>query len=206
MTREAYKNILQKYIPEKSFELVYQLIIQHRVYLSITRERKTKHGDFRPSQNGKPARITVNHNLNKYAFLITFLHELAHQVTWNKYKHRARPHGGEWKRNFFELLLPFIQNGSFPDEIATNLGKDANSLYFSTVADTSLARKLKNYDKNNGFVLLETLPEKSTFMLENGNKYQKLNKRRKNYLCLNLINKRRYIFNPLAEVIPFDIE
>jgi len=206
MTREAYKNILQKYIPEKSFDLVYQLIIQHRVYLSITRERKTKHGDFRPSQNGKPARITVNQNLNKYAFLITFLHELAHQVTWNKYKRKVRPHGEEWKCNFSELLQAFIKNGSFPNEIAADLDKDANSLFFSTVADTSLARKLKSYDKNNGFVLLETLPENSTFMLANGTKYQKLNKRRKNYLCLNLKNHRRYIFNPLAEVIPFDTE
>jgi len=202
MTREEYKNILQKYIPESAFDLVYQLIIEHRVYLEITRERKTKHGDFRPSANGKPSRISVNYNLNKYAFLITFLHELAHQITWEKYKRRARPHGKEWKHNFSELLQPFIQHGSFPDEIAMDLKKDANNLFFSTVADTSLARKLKSYDKNNGFVLLETLPENSTFMVANGNKYQKLNKRRKNYLCLNLQNQRRYIFNPLAEVIP----
>lgn len=202
MTREEYKNILHKYIPESAFDLVYQLIIKHRVYLAITRERKTKHGDFRPSANGRPSRISVNYNLNKYAFLITFLHELAHQITWEKYKLRARPHGEEWKSNFSELLQPFIQNGSFPDEIAEDLKKDANNIFYSTVADTSLARKLKGYDKNNGFVLLETLPENSTFMVANGTKYQKLNKRRKNYLCLNLQNQRRYIFNPLAEVIP----
>ncbi|MCF8365907.1 MAG: hypothetical protein K9H16_09000 [Bacteroidales bacterium] len=204
MTREAYKSVLIKYIPEASFELVYQLIIKHRVFLAITRERKTKHGDFRPAMHGKPARISVNHNLNEYAFLITFLHELAHQITWEKYKKKVKPHGLEWKYEFANQLQPFIQNGIFPKEIAEKLDKDPAELYYSTVADTSLERELKNYSKANGFVLLENLPDNAMFMLPNGIKYRKLHKRRKNFLCINVQNKRQYIFNPLAEVIKLD--
>lgn len=206
MTKEAYKKILLKYIPEAAFEEVYGMIIRHRVYLNITRERKTRHGDFRPPFNGKPARISVNHNLNPYAFLITFLHELAHQLTWEKFKNKVRPHGPEWKAAFAGLLRPFIQNGSFPPGIAALLDKDANELYHSTVTDTELFRNLKKYDVQNGMITLETLPENAFFMLKNGSKYKKLQKRRKNYLCINILNNRKYVFNPLAEVIPMDGE
>lgn len=204
MDREKYKNILQKYIPAGAVDQVYRLIISHKVHLNITRERKTRHGDFRPPLNGKPARISVNHSLNKYAFLITFLHELAHQLNWDKHKNRVNPHGPEWKEAFAKLLKPFLDNGSFPDAIARLLDKDASGLYFSTVADTELFRELKKYDDKNGLVLLETLPDNTNFMLVNGTKFKKLNKRRKNYLCLNLQNNRQYVFNPLAEVIPIE--
>lgn len=204
MNRDHYKKILIEYIPEPAVELVFQLVIKHVVFLAIARERKTKHGDFTPAANGKQSRITVNYNLNKYAFLITFLHELAHQITWNKFKNRVKPHGLEWKHEFAGLLQPFIHNGSFPKEIAAELDKDSKTFLFSTVADTRLFRQLRKYDDNNGFVLLETIADQSLFMLPDGNKYKKLKKRRKNYLCASVHNQRIYIFNPLAEVIPID--
>lgn len=195
-----------KYIPEPAVDEVFNLIVRYRVYLDITRERKTRHGDFRPPFNGMPARITVNHNLNKYAFLITFLHELAHQIVWEKYQNRVKPHGSEWKTIFSGLLTNFINNGSFPQEIAKSLNKNPDELYHSTVTDTLLFRQLKKYDLRTGFQLLETLPDQTLFMLPNGNKFRKLHKRRKNFLCVNLINGRNYVFNPLAEVIRLDDE
>ena len=204
MDKERYKEILLKYIPDAAFEQVYSLIGQHGVYLNITRERKTRHGDFRPPANGKPARISVNHNLNKYAFLITFLHELAHQIIWKNHKNRVNPHGQEWKVAFADLLEPFIRNGSFPEKIAKLLNRDASGLYYSTATDTRLFRELKKYDKQNGLVLLESLPDNTEFILTNGSRFRKLHKRRKNFLCLNLQNNRQYVFNPLAEVIPLD--
>lgn len=204
MDRKKYKNILQKYLPSEAVDQVYGLIISHKVHLNITRERKTRHGDFRPPLNGKPPRISVNHSLNKYAFLITFLHELAHQLNWEKHSNRVKPHGPEWKAAFSSLLKPFLTNGTFPERIAQLLDKEASDLYFSTVTDTALFRELKKYDDNNGLVLLETLPDHTSFMLVNGTKFRKLYRRRKNFLCLNLQNNRQYVFNPLAEVIPIE--
>lgn len=201
MSRDMYRKILLKYIPEPAFEAVYELIIRYRIHLNITRERKTKHGDFRPPVNGRPARISVNHNLNKYAFLITFLHELAHQVTWENHQNQVKPHGNEWKTAFAGLLSPFISNGSFPPELAKLLDKNPGDLYHSTVTDTLLFRQLKKYDHKNGLVLLESLPDNTRFMLPNGNTFRKLHRRRKNFLCLNILNGRNYVFNPLAEVI-----
>ena len=64
---------------------------------SFTSERNSRYGDYTAPRNGQNHLITVNHNLNKYAFLITLVHEVAHLVTYNNHRHRVSPHGGEWK-------------------------------------------------------------------------------------------------------------
>ncbi len=204
MDPQAYKTILSKYLPARAVEPVYHLIVYHKVHLRITRQRITKHGDFRPSFDGKPHRISINHNLNPYAFLITFLHELAHQTTWNKYANRVMPHGTEWKNAFADLLIPFTEEGIFPYEIAVHLNRNGHVMRYSTAADTALSRVLKKYDKPTGLVTLENLPENALFMLPDGKKFRKMEKRRKNYLCRNIQNNRNYVVHPLAEVIPLD--
>lgn len=204
MKPEEYKNILAKYLPECAVDQVYELIAHHKVHLRITRKRKTKSGDFRPSANGSPHKITVNHNLNPYAFLITFLHELAHQITWNKYANSVMPHGMEWKNTFAELLKPFIDDGIFPDDIAIQLKKKGYDLLYSTAADIDLSRVLQKYDKKEGIVTLESLPHNALFMFPDGSTFRKMEKRRKNYLCLSLRNQRYYVVRPIAEVIPLD--
>ncbi len=52
-------------------------------------------GDYRNSHAGKGHRISVNGNLNKYSFLITLLHELAHLFTYERFGHRGT---GAWCR------------------------------------------------------------------------------------------------------------
>src|SRR6266699_2864927 len=91
---------LAAYLPDGSFENVVHYLHQHRVHLTVTRERKSVLGDYRNAVHGKNHRITVNGNLNKYAFLITLLHELAHLLTYEKYGHRIQPHGAPWKSEF----------------------------------------------------------------------------------------------------------
>jgi hypothetical protein len=204
MNPGEYKSILVKYLPERSVDRVYDLIVNHKVHLRITRRRKTKSGDFKPSANGSPHKISVNHNLNPYAFLITFLHELAHQITWNKYASRVMPHGIEWKNTFAEVLKPFVDDGIFPDDVAAHLKKKGHELLYSTAADVELSRVLKRYDNDEGIVTLESLPENALFMFPDGRKFRKMEKRRKNYLCLNMRNERYYVVRPIAEVIPLD--
>src|ERR1051325_9211095 len=88
---------LAAYLPEGAFENVVHYLHLYRVHLTVTKERKSILGDYRNAVNGKNHRITVNGNLNKYAFLITLLHELAHLLTYNQYGHRVVAHGKEWK-------------------------------------------------------------------------------------------------------------
>ena len=90
---ERNSNLLLKYIPETSAPLIAQWVVEYDFKLKIKRERNTKLGDYRSPQNGGNHIITVNHNLNKYSFLITLVHEIAHLVTFNAHKDRVLPHG-----------------------------------------------------------------------------------------------------------------
>ncbi len=75
-------SVLHDFIPSDAVELVIAYMHQYKIHLKIKRERKTVLGDYRPSFNGKPHTISVNANLNKYHFLITFIHELAHLINY----------------------------------------------------------------------------------------------------------------------------
>jgi len=193
---------LQKYLPEKAVTPVYDLIRSHKVQLVITRQRRSKLGDFRPGINGERPRITLNHNLNPYSFLLTFLHELAHHLVWKKYKNRVQPHGEQWKSTLKELQQPFLNSDFFPPDILENLLHEDMRIFASSSSDVRMARTLKSYDAAPKGVLLESLPENTVFKLADGRRFRKLNRRRKNYLCISLDNNRNYIFNPLAEVYP----
>ena len=94
---ERNQEILKKYIPEKATLLIAHWIIDLDFKLKIKKERSTKLGDYRAPFNGSNHQITINYNLNKYSFLVTLVHEIAHLTTYNKYKHSVLPHGQEWK-------------------------------------------------------------------------------------------------------------
>src|SRR3954466_8161784 len=110
-TREQQYNknceILRKYIPEPAVEKIADWIVKYDFKLKITRERSTRLGDYTSPQNGSNHIITINHNLNRYAFLITLVHEVAHLVTYNIHRNKVNPHGSEWKQNFRVLMQPF---------------------------------------------------------------------------------------------------
>ena len=51
---------------------------------------------------------------------------------------------------------------------------------------------------------LEDIKENTVFMLENGQTYKKIKKRRVRYLCQNLIDKRYYLISPVVQVYTLD--
>ena len=58
---------------------------QYKVHLTVARERKSILGDYRHRTHYQNHRISVNGNLNKFSFLITLLHELAHLLTFEQH-------------------------------------------------------------------------------------------------------------------------
>ena len=83
--QEAPLEYLQRFIPAASVPQTLQLLHQYKVHLTITRNRKSVLGDYRHADGQQAHRISVNGDLNKYAFLITLLHELAHLVTFENH-------------------------------------------------------------------------------------------------------------------------
>ncbi len=118
------KEILVKYIPQNALNQVVDLISANNVQLNITRNRKTKLGDYRPPQNGYLFhRISINYNLNEFEFLVTLIHEFAHLFVWNKHKNKVEPHGKEFKTTYYSLLNQFVEQNVFPEEIKTAIQK-----------------------------------------------------------------------------------
>src|SRR5215471_17479909 len=88
---------LAEFLPANSFEQVAEYLNLYKVHLTITRQRRSVLGDYRNAVHGKNHRITINGNLNSFAFLITLIHELAHLLAFEQYGNRINAHGREWK-------------------------------------------------------------------------------------------------------------
>lgn len=198
-----YRKLLIPYVPEGTILYLCRYFSQKPVEIQISRSRKTKYGDFRPSLNEKLNKITINQDLNPYAFIITLIHEAAHLECWLKYKNRIKPHGIEWKSNFKQLMQPYLELKIFPSEILSALNNYLINPAASSCSDLALMKSLKAYNRiKEDVIFLEDLPENTIFMLNNKRIFQKGIKRRKLFKCKDLANKRYYLINPLCEVKP----
>ncbi|WP_369801033.1 SprT-like domain-containing protein [Tenacibaculum finnmarkense] len=193
------KNILLKYIPEKAVLLVEYLINEHKINLKIVNQRQSRHGDFRTFSNGQ-TQITVNNNLNKQQFLLTLIHEIAHHVTHQKFG-RVQPHGKHWKMVFQHLMLPFLRPDIYPKKILPYLANYLKNPKASTDTDVHLSLALKGGVASAGKVFIFDIINGELFQFKN-TIYKRGNKRKTRYECLNLTNKRGYLFNQNTEVVP----
>jgi hypothetical protein len=202
MTREEIE-ILTEYFPKEAVKPVSNIIVRYGIHFRISRSRRTKLGDYRPPINQPHHKISVNHDLNQYAFLITFIHEVAHLIVFEKYKTRMlSPHGAEWKRAYRDLMQTFINLNIFPKDVEKEVSRSIINSKASSTAEIELTRVLRGYDKNKteGVTHLENLPEGSVFVIKTGRRFKKGAKRRVRFICQNIDNKRWYLFHPLTEV------
>lgn len=199
-TKENIAQLLKKYLPDYTISYVVDLMFSERLSFKITPPRKTKQGDYRFPRNGKPHQITVNGNLNPYAFLITTLHEFAHMNTYIHYGNKVKAHGEEWKMEFQELLLPVLQQKKLPKDIESALVYSLTNLKASSCTDVNLYRTLKKYDKiQDTGVLLEELKFNDLFRLHR--KLYRLGKlRRTRFICTEVKTGKEYLVSRIAEV------
>ena len=198
------KSILKQYLPAAAVDQVSKWIVRNKVHLKITRNRKTKLGDYRPPIHHPNHRISVNHNLNPYSFLITFVHELAHLQVFEDYKTAVQPHGAEWKTAYRRLMLVMLKNDIFPSDIKQVLSKSIVNAKASSTAELELSRVLLRYDsedsRDKNEARVEDLTKNTVFQTQNGMQFKKGEKQRTRYKCLNLQNNRQYLFHPLTPV------
>ncbi|MFY7964120.1 MAG: SprT-like domain-containing protein [Chitinophagaceae bacterium] len=193
---------LAAYLPEGSFEDAVNYINHYKVHLTVTRKRQSVLGDYRHAAIGQNHRISINGNLNKYEFLITLLHEIAHLLTFEQFSNRVDAHGKEWKQNYSKLLVAFLQKNIFPADISAALYKTVNNPAATANGETELLKVLRNYNtsKKEGFAIIEQLPIGSLFETEKGRVFKKGLKRRKRYECLEISTGKLYSFSAIAEV------
>jgi SprT-like family len=191
---------LLKYLPEYAVIPCFELIKANSVHLKIVNERQTRHGDYRKGHSGKHE-ITVNANLNKYRFLITLVHEIAHLVAFEKFGRAIKPHGNEWKMTFQRLMVPFIRPEIFPHSVLPLVANHFRNPTASSDTDAKLAFALKQFDERKTDIhFIHEVPSGSLFRIKNGRVFQKKGLRVKRYECLEVQTGKVYLFNANAEV------
>ena len=194
------REILEKYLPPHSINLVIELMEQWKFQLKITRNRASKVGDYRPPSRGKSHRISVNHDLNPYSFLVTLVHEIAHLVAYEKFRRSIDPHGKEWRQEYRKLLVPFTERGILPDDIVQSFeyyfDRDVNR------TDLEINEVLRKYDLPKGLVQVCDLPENAMFKLADGRLFVRGERIRTRYRCNCLTNRKTYLVSKLMEVYP----
>ncbi|MCG2615570.1 SprT-like domain-containing protein [Terrimonas sp. NA20] len=194
---------LQDYLPPGTYEPVLVFLREHKVHLTVARERKSILGDYRHRTQADNHRISVNGNLNKYSFLITLLHELAHLLTFERYGNKVFSHGKEWKMVYGSLLADFLRHKIFPEDIEQELMRSLQNPAASTCAEDGLLRVLRRYDASAEKVrLVEELPLDAIFRTADGRIFQKKEKLRKRFRCVEIKTKKVYLFSPVYEVEP----
>lgn len=193
--------ILESYLPPNAAPVISKWIDYFQCEFKVSRNRGTKFGDYRSPFGGKGHRISVNFDLNSYAFLVTTVHEFAHLYTFSQHQHKAKPHGAEWKTNFKRMMKPFFELEIFPADIKHVIQNYLDNPAASSCSDLTLFRALKKYDvKEASQMLVEKIPVNGLFRWKDGRVFRREECLRKRYRCVEVSTNKVYLFNPVAEV------
>ncbi|QIP11314.1 sprT domain-containing protein [Spirosoma aureum] len=164
-------DVFTSYFPLGTDIYCRQLWQQYEFYFRVVNPRRTRLGDFRAFPDGK-TQITVNANLNPYAFLITYVHEVAHADVNRTYRRRVQPHGKAWQTAFQRLMQPLLTEAVFPADILLPLQRYMVRPAATTYANPALMLALRKEDTKYsspaepGRILLRDVPEGEAFQFD----------------------------------------
>lgn len=153
-------------------------------------------GDFRALPQG-PTFITVNADLNPHAFLITYVHEVAHAHVHQAYQRRGKPHGRAWQTAFQRLMQPLLTEAVFPAAILEPLRNYMTKPAATTSANPALMLALRQTDAPapnllpDGRVLLRDVPEGLAFQFAKKT-YVRGTLRRTRVVCKEVASGKSY--------------
>lgn len=192
MHSEKLHSTLREHVPPTTAEYCFSLWQQSPFELKLTKSRQTKVGDFTSRKSAAHPRITLNHDLNPYLFLMTYVHEVAHLRVYLRHGNKVDPHGEEWKRAFQDLMIPLLQENAFPTEILHLLRLHMVNPKASSFADSDLTKALRQFDTGLQLIALSDIPVGSIFRLQ-GRFFKKGLLKRTRVLCKEINTKRNYL-------------
>jgi hypothetical protein len=202
MSSAAFEKDIANKVPVNALAHCVALFDENPFQFKITRNRKSKSGDYRYDKRSNTSIVTVNSGLNTYSFLITLVHEIAHHTTRINNGRSVQPHGREWKNEFRNLMLPLVNPLVFPDDLLRLLAKHLKNPKASTWSDAHLSMALRKYNTGNS-----KLDELHLDEIINGNDFKfndrvftKLEKRRTRVLCQESTTGRKYLIPKQAVV------
>ena len=199
---ERHLTGLATFLPPDTFEMVAPYFRDHTIHLTLTHERKSVLGDYRaPWGKQTYHRISINATLNPFSFLITLLHELAHLLAYESYKHTVSPHGPEWKEKFRQTLVPFIGKKIFPPDVDKALNAYVQNPAASTCTDPHLYKVLHRYDAPKpGWKFVDEIAVGQQFATDDGRVFVKIEKMRTRHKCKDQKSGKMYLFSGIALV------
>lgn len=189
-------SLLEKYLPENCLPYLKKWFGDYVIHIKITRGRNSKLGDYRKMAD-KSHQITINSTLQPPLFFFVLTHELAHLLAFENYGHRISPHGAEWKNTFRIMLLESF--AVYDDDLKPIILKFSKSPKANFMSSPDLVRyfHIEDYEDESSYI--EDLEIKDQFIYRK-QIYIIEEKRKKNYLCIQLDTGKKYIFKPLARV------
>ena len=188
--------VLEKYLPENTLPFLKIWFGEHSIHIKITKGRNSKLGDYRKLAD-KSHQITINSTLQPPLFFFVLTHELAHLLAFENFGNRISAHGSEWKNTFSKMLLESIS--IYEDDLKPIILKFCRSPKANFMASPDLVRyfQIENYEDENSYIEDLDIGNMFTYRKQS---YLIEEKRKKNYLCVNLDTSKKYIFKPLARV------
>lgn len=192
--------IFKTYFPPNAVEYCVYLWKTYNFSFKISKKRQSKLGDYRYTFSSQSHAITVNANLNAYAFLVTYIHEVAHLTTQLKHGSKPEPHGIEWKHEFNILAKPILNEQVFPTNVLRVFSAYLTNPKASSCADINLVKALQMHDEPDNTMLLANLSVGEMFILQD-KKFRKDKVNRSRSICTDVINNKRYFVSNAAKVI-----
>ena len=200
---ESFRRGFMAQLPnETSVEYIMDLWRKHPFSFKVAGSRKTCLGNY-IFKNGRHY-ISVNGDSNPYSFLITLVHEIAHQhvkINQGLFKRMPEPHGNEWKLHFKMLMGPLLKGSVFPNDILEVLIPHMRNPAASSTRDHALVKVLAKYShtKEETGVYLADIDDGNVFSFK-GRKFKKLYNRRTRILAECVDTKNRYTIPGIAQV------
>ena len=169
-------HLLTSRVPAVALPYCQHLHAQYPFQFRVVRPRRTRSGDFRVLPD-RSMHITVNADLNPYAFLLTYVHEIAHCAVYQTYKRPGLPHGKIWQTMFQRLMAPLLTETVFPPDLLPLLHRYFRKPAATNAGHPALRHTLRLYDPaavqstdqqcivENG-ELLWTLPDGQPFVFQ----------------------------------------
>lgn len=209
---ETDYEVIRQHLPHAAWRYVHDLLRECPVEVRVVPHRATKLGDHRPPSRNEPwHRITMNEDLNEYAFLVTLLHEVAHLRVSTKRKEgakrgegvkREQPHGRGWQREFAAVIDPVIEGSMVPRELAVALTASLQRPRAATCSDRKLLLALSRFDSGNDqFLYVEQLDVGEWFQMQNGRRFVLGNRLRSRYQCIEVESGVEFRVHSLARVV-----
>ena len=194
------EEVFKQFVPEVAVAYCNKLYEKLGFEFKIKKARQTKLGDYRFDPKTEKHIISVNNDLNPYTFLITYLHEVAHFITFEKFGNKVLPHGKEWKQCFKEVANPLLTEDVFDVLVLRALIGYFKNPTASSCSDPVLYQILRNFNATSEKVLLKELRYGDIFIF-NKRMFKKLDKRRTRIICQEVVAHREYLISELAEVL-----